>query len=323
MKSTLLFALLPLVFSTPQLLAKSDLEVLRARCAEQERQIRELEDENAKLRSLHDVSVNAAHAKAVVGGAATAGQAVQPTGSGATYVVRAGDSWARIAGKFGIQSATLAELNGLKETSMIRAGQKLKVPGTGRAAAAGSTEAPTAPQPPVASPPVGKTHLVKQGETFYSIAKKYGVSMDRLMAANPNIKASAMRPGQVVQLAKVTETAEAPVATAPRTSKPPAAEARPSAPRPSSPSPALAGVARTSIPISTAAAPVASPPAKVAATAQSTPCKTVMIDGRTTFGEFASQHRTNVARLNDLNALDLVETTVLAKGSELYVPAQP
>jgi hypothetical protein len=48
-----------------------------------------------------------------------------------------------------------------------------------------------------------------------------------------------------------------------------------------------------------------------------------MIDGKTTFGEFATQHGIDVARLNELNALELVETTVLAKGSELYVPAQP
>lgn len=51
--------------------------------------------------------------------------------------------------------------------------------------------------------------------------------------------------------------------------------------------------------------------------------RSVMIDGKTTFGEFATQHGIDVARLNELNALELVETTVLAKGSELYVPAQP
>jgi hypothetical protein len=31
----------------------------------------------------------------------------------------------------------------------------------------------------------------------------------------------------------------------------------------------------------------------------------------------------NMARLNDLNGLDLTSATVLAKGSELYVPSQP
>jgi hypothetical protein len=42
-----------------------------------------------------------------------------------------------------------------------------------------------------------------------------------------------------------------------------------------------------------------------------------------TYGEFAAKHGTSIGRLNDLNGLDLANATVLAKGSELYVPAQP
>ena len=49
----------------------------------------------------------------------------------------------------------------------------------------------------------------------------------------------------------------------------------------------------------------------------------VMINGEMTYGEFASQHGTDIDRLNDLNGLDLTSATVLARGSELYVPAQP
>ncbi|MCF7673957.1 MAG: hypothetical protein K9M97_01330, partial [Akkermansiaceae bacterium] len=50
----------------------------------------------------------------------------------------------------------------------------------------------------------------------------------------------------------------------------------------------------------------------------------VTIDNSTTtYGAFAAKHGTTVDRLNKLNYLDLVESTLLAKGSELYVPAQP
>ena len=67
MKPTLLFTLLPLVLSMPQLHAKSDLEILRARCSEQERQIRELEEENAKLKRLvADLSLDKAMLQDVV-----------------------------------------------------------------------------------------------------------------------------------------------------------------------------------------------------------------------------------------------------------------
>ena len=45
--------------------------------------------------------------------------------------------------------------------------------------------------------------------------------------------------------------------------------------------------------------------------------------GSMTYGEFATKHGTDAERLNALNGLDLTTATVLAKGSELYVPAQP
>jgi LysM repeat protein len=342
MKPTLLLTLLPLVFSTAQLHAKSDLEILRARCSEQERQIRELEEENAKLRSLHDLPAKATRSRpsAGVGPTAIAAQSPPQTGSATTYVVRRGDSWDGLAGKFRTKPAALAGLNGMQVTTMIHAGQTLKVPGPTTTT---TTTAP-APAPSVA----GKTHQAKQGETFYSIGKKYGIPSDTLIAANPEIKPTALRPGQVVRLAKPTSSAAAAVtpATAKAAPTPAAATPQPSLHKPAAttsaattsaaaaPSP-QAQPSRT-LPVSTAtpaasatgrlpAAP--SPVASMAAASSPLPDKTriksVMIDGKTTFGEFAAKHGTDIGRLNDLNALDLVETTVLAKGSELYVPAQP
>ena len=340
MKPTLLFTLLPLVFSMPQLHAKSDLEILRARCSEQERQIRELEEENAKLRSLHDLPAKATRSKpaAGVGPTAIAAQTAPQTGSGATYVVRRGDGWDGLAGKFGTKPAALASLNGMQVTTMIHAGQTLKVPG--------SAPAHDPVRTPVAAASVdGKTHQAKQGETFYSIGKKYGIPSDTLIAANPNIKATALRPGQVVRLAKATSAAPAADtrATAKAAAPTPAAATAPPAPQPTVHKPATASAApgplaepSRTLPVSTAtpaASATGSPPAApspvASMAAASTPMpdktriKSVMIDGKTTFGEFAAKHGTDIGRLNDLNALDLVETTVLAKGSELYVPAQP
>jgi hypothetical protein len=45
-----------------------------------------------------------------------------------------------------------------------------------------------------------------------------------------------------------------------------------------------------------------------------------MIETEMTYASFATQHGTDTGRLNDLNGLDLTDATVLAKGSELYVP---
>lgn len=43
------------------------------------------------------------------------------------YVVKAGDSWAAIAQKYGISAEELAEQNGLHTSSTLAVGQKLKI----------------------------------------------------------------------------------------------------------------------------------------------------------------------------------------------------
>jgi len=50
-----------------------------------------------------------------------------------------------------------------------------------------------------------KSHTVKSGDTLSAIAKKAGVTLKQLMAANPNIKdANKIRPGQKIKLPKAT-----------------------------------------------------------------------------------------------------------------------
>jgi hypothetical protein len=66
-------------------------------------------------------------------------------------------------------------------------------------------------------------------------------------------------------------------------------------------------------------APPVSPPTGDAKTT----VRSVIIQDETTYGEFALSHGTSSTHLNELNGLSLSNGTVLAKGSELYIPAQP
>ncbi|RYD17248.1 MAG: LysM peptidoglycan-binding domain-containing protein, partial [Verrucomicrobiaceae bacterium] len=192
MKPTLLFATLSMLLASPSVLAKSELEILRSRCSEQERQIRMLENENSQLRGDHRASSVAAPAKEAAAPApakpAPAPAAAPAATQSNSYTVKSGDSFNKIARKVGTSPQKLAKLNGLKTTAVIRPGQKLKVPG-GQAVAA--TQAPSAPAaaPAVASVS-GKTHTVRSGDTFSSISKKHGVSVESLVAANPKVKPS-------------------------------------------------------------------------------------------------------------------------------------
>lgn len=280
MKRTRLFATLSMAFACSATFAQSELEVLRARCAEQERQIRQLEDENSQLRSTGSEAPAAA-------------QPVPAISNDSVYVVKAGDSWKKIASQTGVSAAKIAKLNGLKADAMIHPGQKLKLP-----AAAAPASAPQVAAAPVAGGS-GKTHKIEQGDTFSSISRKYGISTAALIAANPTVKPSKLRLGQMISLGDA----------APAAPPEPVVQATPeAAPEPPAPAPAPAAVAT---PAAVEAPPVHS--GKPVA---------VMIEGEITYGDFAAKHGTDIERLNSLNGLDLTTGTVLAKGSELYVPGE-
>ncbi len=290
MKPTILFTTLALVFTSPTLLAKSELETLRSLCKEQERQIRLLEDENDQLRG--GDARSSSKASSTPAPAATA-----PVASGtSTYTVKAGDSFGKIARKVGTGPERLAKMNGLKLSAIIQPGQTLKVPG------ASTTTRQTASAP---SSSGAASHQVQPGETFYSISKKHGLSTEAVIAANPDIKPSALRPGQVVKLTGGGAPATSMISHSTKSST----------------------ASTSSAPARTPAAvpnniPVSTPPPAPVVERKINP-QPVTIDSEITYGDFAANHGTDTERLNALNGLDLMNATVLAKGSELYVPAQP
>lgn len=361
MKATLWFAAITLVMAAPTSFGMTELEALRAKCARQEQEIRLLQSQ---------VGHQPAAAK-------TAPVAASTASASSTYVVKKGDSLERIARRNGCSARALCKANGLKSTAVIHPGQRLKLPGRPAPAAqlaaapATTTKSPTVSQ--TARVSGSGTHKVSQGETFSSISRKHRIPLATLLAANPDVKPTQLRPGQTLRLSgspapspapAIRETAVAstkpaapkPLAT-PRgmeplsTSTPISTHSAPVSKVPSSPAPIPAShqviVAETTTaaptpPPAPAPAPAPAPqveaspapqpaPAQAAVeTVESSPApntekkiRSVTIEGEMTYGEFAAKHGTDPDRLNDLNGLDLTHATVLAKGSELYVPAQP
>ncbi|MFN2292150.1 MAG: LysM peptidoglycan-binding domain-containing protein [Anaerolineae bacterium] len=101
-----------------------------------------------------------------------------PPPASCTYVVRRGDTLYSIARRFGVSLATLIQLNHIANPSLIYVGQRLTIPGCG-----------SVPPPPPA--PIGFWYTVRAGDTLYSIACRFGVSVWSIVAANhianPNI----------------------------------------------------------------------------------------------------------------------------------------
>ncbi|MEK7949970.1 LysM peptidoglycan-binding domain-containing protein [Luteolibacter soli] len=339
-----------LLCTAPMANAKSELELLQGRCAEMERQIHALETENSQLKSQAALSTKtvietakpAAKAEAPAAPAtkeatketaaepatkAAASTATKAAASTATFAtVRAGDTLNKVAKRNGTTAETLVKLNKIKNPSGLQIGQKLRLPAKAQAEApaAVASKAKTsdkkaaspAPGAPAPAPiPQGGTHIVKAGETFYSIAHNYGLSDKALQAANPQIKADKLRAGQTLQLGGKAKTESAP-ATA--KSKPVSEKA--SAPA-ASPAPKTAAAAPS--PSATPSAPASEEETASQMVSNTPKLRLVTINDPIDFGAFAAAHGTNTAKLNALNGHNLNPSTVLAKGSEFYVPAQP
>jgi LysM repeat protein len=295
-----------LFLSSPIALASTELELLQDRCAEQERQIRSLEEENSRLKSLMDTAAATPVARTKSSSAeekipAITGNTASREAAASSYgTVRPGDSLTRLAKRHGTTPETLIKLNKIKNPSLIRVGQKLLLP---------SKEASPAPR---SSTPVGSSHIVKDGETFYSIARRHSLSVESLAAANPGVKATALRPGQTLQLAR---TADVPAASAKQSA------VAISAPVAKPESPASTGSAVSTL---DTAAPAPAPLESSSQMVSSTPrIKSVLVTEEIDFGTFAAAHGTTTEKLNALNGHRLKSSTVLAEGSEFYVPAQP
>jgi len=99
--------------------------------------------------------------------AASAETAQTAGGSGCAqcYTVKSGDTLSKIARKFGTTVDNLVALNGIANPDQIAAGTTLCVKAQG-------------------SQPAGKYYTVKQGDTLYSIARKYGWTASYLAQVN-------------------------------------------------------------------------------------------------------------------------------------------
>ena len=133
-----------------------------------------------------------------------------PSTGGGNYTVQAGDSYWRIANKYGISISELQRLNGTSNY-FLYPGQSIKVPGGGAAAETlAPTPAPVSQTPAPAESPApaaaasnasqasGGSYTVQAGDTLYSIARRNGVDVYKLIANNGG--SHFIQVGQVISL---------------------------------------------------------------------------------------------------------------------------
>ena len=312
----------------------TELELLQNRCQEYERQIRQLEQDNAQLKSLVGTAAKTpATIQAEPKKEETPKAAEKPKEDvGAKAIVRSGDTLNKLAKRHGTTPEALSKINGIKDPTKIRAGQMLRLPEKAEKSEVASKPAPAATSEVTAvartteaAPTKVSAHKVKAGETFFSIARHYRIGAETLQAANPGVKSTNLRIGQTLQIRKPADT-PAPVAKTASTKQPAAptnkiSAAKPAATPTKEEAPKTAQAKSSEAPKTEASAPAPTPASQPVGNGSR--IRTVAIEQNTDFAAFAAAHGTSTAKLNALNGLNLNSSTVLAKGSELYVPAQP
>lgn len=120
-------------------------------------------------------------------GHAQSQQAVQCPPGTFRYTVQPGDSMFRIAQRFGVSLDALIAANPqIPNPNLIFPGQIVCVPSS------------PAPPPPVC-PPGTFRYTVQPGDSMFRIAQRFGVSLNALIAANPQIpNPNLIFPGQVI-----------------------------------------------------------------------------------------------------------------------------
>lgn len=124
--------------------------------------------------------------------------------SASKHRVKRGETLSLVARRYGVSTAALAKANGLRTTSRLKIGQTLKIPGGGSAVVASKKAQPPAKAQAAAAKPPGKaavrSHTVRKGETLSAIARKSGVSVGQLAAANGISPSTRVRIGQRLKI---------------------------------------------------------------------------------------------------------------------------
>ncbi len=107
------------------------------------------------------------------------------TTSAAVHTIQKGESLSKIAVAYGVSSRELAEYNNIKNSNLIRSGQKILIPPHGKKTASVASKKPATPsRKPAKVAAGGGSYTVLAGDSLGKIAAAHGVKINDIKAAN-------------------------------------------------------------------------------------------------------------------------------------------
>lgn len=146
----------------------------------------------------YDLRVPAGYGEKCLACIASLPQYIPPDVVTDRHTVRPGDTLGAIANRYRTSVNAIKSLNGLR-SNLIRPGQVLRVPSRG------GVETPAAAAAPAAKPGETVTHIVKNGDNLFQIAKIYKTTVEKIKAAN-GLSSDILVVGQklVIEVGKIS-----------------------------------------------------------------------------------------------------------------------
>jgi peptidoglycan DL-endopeptidase LytE len=129
--------------------------------------------------------------------------------AGTHYIIKKGDNPSTIAKKFHVSSRDIIKANNLRSGN-LKPGTKITIPSKGKTSSRENESAGGKDKRTVtATRSKGSSiHIVKKGDSLFSLSKKYSTSVSELKDLN-NIRSSSLKPGQRIIVKKAGHTAYA------------------------------------------------------------------------------------------------------------------